>query len=111
VFELLADQHLFSHDLSEDMDILQRLEEGQLPDDWRQLVRLGGGKKLAIFRSTKRSQRKWWFLSETDEEKPGKPIETLTAANGKTRPRRVDKERALLVRRALSCQHMTRWGL
>jgi ubiquitin carboxyl-terminal hydrolase 9/24 len=29
------------------------------------------GKKLTIFRCTMRSQQKWWFLSEADEEQPG----------------------------------------
>ena len=31
----------------------------------------GSGKKLTIFRCTMRSQQKWWFLSEADEEQPG----------------------------------------
>lgn len=31
----------------------------------------GGGKKLTLFRCTMRSQQKWWFLSEADEEQPG----------------------------------------
>jgi ubiquitin carboxyl-terminal hydrolase 9/24 len=30
-----------------------------------------GGKSLTIFRCTMRSQQKWWFLSEADEEQPG----------------------------------------
>ncbi|KAL3923844.1 MAG: hypothetical protein SGILL_001410, partial [Bacillariaceae sp.] len=30
-----------------------------------------GGKKLTLFRCTMRSQQKWWFLSEADEEQPG----------------------------------------
>ena len=30
-----------------------------------------GGHKLTIFRCTMRSQQKWWFLSEADEEQPG----------------------------------------
>jgi hypothetical protein len=29
------------------------------------------GKKLTLFRCTMRSQQKWWFLSEADEEQPG----------------------------------------
>ena len=31
----------------------------------------GAGKKLTLFRCTMRSQQKWWFLSEADEEQPG----------------------------------------
>jgi hypothetical protein len=31
----------------------------------------GGGKKLTLFRCTMRSQQKWWFLSEADDEQPG----------------------------------------
>ncbi len=31
----------------------------------------GGGKKLTLFRCTMRSQQRWWFLSEADEEQPG----------------------------------------
>jgi ubiquitin carboxyl-terminal hydrolase 9/24 len=31
----------------------------------------GGGKNLTLFRCTMRSQQKWWFLSEADEEQPG----------------------------------------
>jgi ubiquitin carboxyl-terminal hydrolase 9/24 len=31
----------------------------------------GVGKKLTLFRCTMRSQQKWWFLSEADEEQPG----------------------------------------
>lgn len=31
----------------------------------------GGGKRLTLFRCTMRSQQKWWFLSEADEEQPG----------------------------------------
>jgi ubiquitin carboxyl-terminal hydrolase 9/24 len=31
----------------------------------------GGGKTLTLFRCTMRSQQKWWFLSEADEEQPG----------------------------------------
>jgi ubiquitin carboxyl-terminal hydrolase 9/24 len=38
-----------------------------IPDD----VEDGGGKKLTLFRCTMRSQQKWWFLSEADEEQPG----------------------------------------
>jgi ubiquitin carboxyl-terminal hydrolase 9/24 len=34
-------------------------------------VEPGGGKKLTLFRCTMRSQQKWWFLSEADEEQPG----------------------------------------
>ena len=30
-----------------------------------------GGHKLTLFRCTMRSQQKWWFLSEADEEQPG----------------------------------------
>jgi hypothetical protein len=30
-----------------------------------------GGKDLTLFRCTMRSQQKWWFLSEADEEQPG----------------------------------------
>ena len=30
-----------------------------------------GGHKITIFRCTMRSQQKWWFLSEADEEQPG----------------------------------------
>ncbi len=30
-----------------------------------------GGKTLTLFRCTMRSQQKWWFLSEADEEQPG----------------------------------------
>ena len=30
-----------------------------------------GGDKLTLFRCTMRSQQKWWFLSEADEEQPG----------------------------------------
>jgi ubiquitin carboxyl-terminal hydrolase 9/24 len=30
-----------------------------------------GGRKLTLFRCTMRSQQKWWFLSEADEEQPG----------------------------------------
>ena len=29
------------------------------------------GHKLTLFRCTMRSQQKWWFLSEADEEQPG----------------------------------------
>lgn len=31
----------------------------------------GVGKNLTLFRCTMRSQQKWWFLSEADEEQPG----------------------------------------
>jgi ubiquitin carboxyl-terminal hydrolase 9/24 len=31
----------------------------------------GAGKNLTLFRCTMRSQQKWWFLSEADEEQPG----------------------------------------
>ncbi|GAX26841.1 ubiquitin carboxyl-terminal hydrolase 9/24 [Fistulifera solaris] len=31
----------------------------------------GTSKKLTLFRCTMRSQQKWWFLSEADEEQPG----------------------------------------
>lgn len=31
----------------------------------------GSSKKLTLFRCTMRSQQKWWFLSEADEEQPG----------------------------------------
>jgi Ubiquitin carboxyl-terminal hydrolase len=31
----------------------------------------GTGKQLTLFRCTMRSQQKWWFLSEADEEQPG----------------------------------------
>jgi len=31
----------------------------------------GPGKDLTLFRCTMRSQQKWWFLSEADEEQPG----------------------------------------
>lgn len=31
----------------------------------------GAGKKLTLFRCTMRSQQKWWFLSEADEDQPG----------------------------------------
>jgi len=31
----------------------------------------GGGKKITLFRCTMRSQQKWWFLSEADEDQPG----------------------------------------
>jgi hypothetical protein len=31
----------------------------------------GASKKLTLFRCTMRSQQKWWFLSEADEEQPG----------------------------------------
>lgn len=31
----------------------------------------GGGKTLTLFRCTMRSQQKWWFLSEADEDQPG----------------------------------------
>lgn len=31
----------------------------------------GSVKKLTLFRCTMRSQQKWWFLSEADEEQPG----------------------------------------
>jgi len=31
----------------------------------------GAGKTLTLFRCTMRSQQKWWFLSEADEEQPG----------------------------------------
>lgn len=41
--------------------------ERKIPDD----VEDGGGKKLTLFRCTMRSQQKWWFLSEADEEQPG----------------------------------------
>jgi hypothetical protein len=30
-----------------------------------------GGKTLTLFRCTMRSQQKWWFLSEADEDQPG----------------------------------------
>ena len=36
----------------------------------------GGGKKLTLFRCTMRSQQKWWFLSEADEEQPGTDRDT-----------------------------------
>eukprot|EP00536_Pseudo-nitzschia_multiseries_P011383 jgi/Psemu1/326427/estExt_fgenesh1_pg.C_3830003 len=39
----------------------------QIPDDEPDV----GGKKLTLFRCTMRSQQKWWFLSEADEEQPG----------------------------------------
>lgn len=41
--------------------------ERKIPDDEPG----GGGKKLTLFRCTMRSQQKWWFLSEADEEQPG----------------------------------------
>lgn len=41
--------------------------ERKIPDDEEG----GGGKKLTLFRCTMRSQQKWWFLSEADEEQPG----------------------------------------
>jgi ubiquitin carboxyl-terminal hydrolase 9/24 len=41
--------------------------ERKIPDDEED----GGGKKLTLFRCTMRSQQKWWFLSEADEEQPG----------------------------------------
>eukprot|EP00980_Cylindrotheca_fusiformis_P010327 scaffold2299_cov131-Cylindrotheca_fusiformis.AAC.14 len=41
--------------------------ERKIPDDEPD----GGGKKLTLFRCTMRSQQKWWFLSEADEEQPG----------------------------------------
>ena len=31
----------------------------------------GAGKNLTLFRCTMRSQQKWWFLSEADEDQPG----------------------------------------
>ena len=31
----------------------------------------GGGKRLTLFQCTMRSQQKWWFLSEADEDQPG----------------------------------------
>jgi len=36
----------------------------------------GGGKTLTLFRCTMRSQQKWWFLSEADEEQPGTDKDT-----------------------------------
>jgi hypothetical protein len=41
--------------------------ERKIPDNEED----GGGKKLTLFRCTMRSQQKWWFLSEADEEQPG----------------------------------------
>lgn len=41
--------------------------ERRIPDDEAD----GAGKKLTLFRCTMRSQQKWWFLSEADEEQPG----------------------------------------
>lgn len=41
--------------------------EREIPED----EPYGGGKKLTLFRCTMRSQQKWWFLSEADEEQPG----------------------------------------
>jgi ubiquitin carboxyl-terminal hydrolase 9/24 len=41
--------------------------EREIPEDEPD----GGGKKLTLFRCTMRSQQKWWFLSEADEEQPG----------------------------------------
>ena len=41
--------------------------ERKIPDEEKE----GGGKKLTLFRCTMRSQQKWWFLSEADEEQPG----------------------------------------
>lgn len=38
----------------------------QVPNDEE-----GGGKKLTLFRCSMRSQQKWWFLSEADDEQPG----------------------------------------
>ena len=34
-------------------------------------VSVSGTKKLTLFRCTMRSQQKWWFLSEADEDQPG----------------------------------------
>eukprot|EP00591_Stephanopyxis_turris_P012620 CAMPEP_0195508440 /NCGR_PEP_ID=MMETSP0794_2-20130614/1643_1 /TAXON_ID=515487 /ORGANISM="Stephanopyxis turris, Strain CCMP 815" /LENGTH=642 /DNA_ID=CAMNT_0040635399 /DNA_START=81 /DNA_END=2006 /DNA_ORIENTATION=- len=31
----------------------------------------GGGKTMTLFRCNMRSQQKWWFLSEADEDEPG----------------------------------------
>eukprot|EP00537_Pseudo-nitzschia_pungens_P003953 CAMPEP_0172367922 /NCGR_PEP_ID=MMETSP1060-20121228/24635_1 /TAXON_ID=37318 /ORGANISM="Pseudo-nitzschia pungens, Strain cf. cingulata" /LENGTH=3187 /DNA_ID=CAMNT_0013092347 /DNA_START=34 /DNA_END=9597 /DNA_ORIENTATION=- len=39
----------------------------EIPDD----EPVNSGKKLTLFRCTMRSQQKWWFLSEADEEQPG----------------------------------------
>jgi hypothetical protein len=47
-----------------DMDIKYQMK---IPDDDKQHP----GKKLTLFRCTMRSQQKWWFLSEADEEQPG----------------------------------------
>lgn len=41
--------------------------ERRIPDTAEE----GAGKKLTLFRCTMRSQQKWWFLSEADEEQPG----------------------------------------
>lgn len=34
-------------------------------------VHPGGGKKLTLFECITRSEQKWWFISEADEEQPG----------------------------------------
>ena len=44
-----------------DLSYVRQIPEGQD----------GAGKKLTLFRCTMRSQQKWWFLSEADEEQPG----------------------------------------
>ena len=46
------------------LDIMYRRDIPESDED-------GGGKKLTLFRCTMRSQQKWWFLSEADEEQPG----------------------------------------
>ena len=46
------------------MDVTYRME---IPENNQE----HGGKKLTLFRCTMRSQQKWWFLSEADEEQPG----------------------------------------
>jgi hypothetical protein len=52
------------HEKAGAMDVSYRRA---VPDD----VEFGGGKRLTLFRCSMRSQQKWWFLSEADEEQPG----------------------------------------
>ncbi|CAB9501188.1 Ubiquitin carboxyl-terminal hydrolase puf [Seminavis robusta] len=49
------------HQRGVEISYVRRVKEG---DD-------GAGKSLTLFRCTMRSQQKWWFLSEADEEQPG----------------------------------------
>lgn len=62
-------EYVFAGDTTDDGYAQRGVEisyERRIPDGDE-----GAGKKLTLFRCTMRSQQKWWFLSEADEEQPG----------------------------------------